>query len=63
MSLTTAALDAIRCELSEATRSTVYDRPHIDHIVKAVEKLTDLVEKLHARVLFLEQQQQRAENY
>jgi hypothetical protein len=63
MSLTTDEIDAVRAELSEATYSTVYDTAQIDHLVVAIGQLTRLVEKLHARILFLEQQQQRQENY
>ncbi len=62
MSVTTDALDAIRRETIEAGRLP-YTAEQVDHLVWAVEGLTDLVEKLHARILFLEQQQQRAENY
>jgi len=63
MSLTTDEIDAIRREIKDAGQSTVYDIPQIEHLVWAVEGLTALVEKLHARILFLEQQQQRQENY
>ena len=63
MSVTTDAIDAIRINLDAATYSTTYDTPEIDQIVQAVKQLTALVEKLHARILFLEQQQQRQENY
>jgi len=62
MSLTTDALDAIRHELGKiySTENTAYQA---NHLATTVDLLTDLVEKLHARVLFLEQQQQRQENY
>ena len=61
MSVTTDALDAIRREIKDAGQGPSTEA--VEHLVWAVEGLTDLVEKLHARILFLEQQQQRAENY
>ena len=63
MSVTTDALDAIRRDIGEANYSTILDISQIESLVAAIEGLTNLVEKLHARILFLEQQQQRAENY
>ncbi len=60
MSVTTDALDAIRREIAAAQLKT---EDQGDYLAWAVEGLTDLVEKLHARILFLEQQQQRRENY
>jgi hypothetical protein len=61
VSVTTDAIDAIRREIKDAGQGLSADA--VEHLVWAVEGLTDLVEKLHARVLFLEQQQQRQENY
>jgi hypothetical protein len=63
VSVTTDTIEAIRREIGEAGYSTKLDISQIEHLVWAVEGLTNLVEKLHARVLFLELQQQRAENY
>ena len=62
MSVTTDALDAIRIKI-EAIDNEAEPENKIDDLVWAVEQLTALVEKLHARILFLEQQQQRQENY
>ena len=62
MSVTTDAIDVIRSEV-EAAGETLDTDQRVEHLVWAVGALNNLVEKLHARILFLEQQQQRAENY
>lgn len=62
MSITTDALDAIREELSEADYSTVVSSSQIGSIIIACKQLTDLVEKMHARILHLERvQNERSE--
>lgn len=62
MSITTDALDAIKQEIGAAAQAPTPEL-QIESLIWAVEGLANLVEKLHARVLFLEQQQQRRENY
>lgn len=62
MSVTTDMLDMIRREIETAGQESDTDC-RVEHLVWSVEKLTDLVGKLHARVLYLEAQQQRQENY
>lgn len=63
MSVTTDAIDEIREALSDADERTTVTPSQIASLLSAVKQLTGLVERLHARVLFLEQQQQRMENY
>lgn len=63
MSVTTDTIENIRRELGEASYSTRLDIAQIEALVHALDLLTVLVEKLHARVLFLEQQQSSRENY
>jgi len=62
MSITTDALDAIRRILG-TVYSTESLSSEVERLATAVDLLTGLVEKMHARILFLEQQQQRRENY
>lgn len=63
MSVTTDELDAVRETLSEANERTTVTPEQIGHLIIAVGQLTRIVEKMNARVLFLEQEQQRQENY
>jgi hypothetical protein len=59
VSVTTDTIEAIREALSEAD-----DTPEqMAYLLSAVKQLTSLVEKLHARISFLEREQQRMENY